>query len=161
MRTTFLRKVPGKTDFLLPITSLVDVFLFVLLFLIQGWAEGLSGRSVLTDVQLPTGVTVAVDAPLPDVPRLEVGREQVLLNGTLVARHREFQISADGVSRLHSALVAERKRDARFASESRIALLADERAPFSTIERVSSVLAVSGYVDVKLVVRGRNVAGGR
>jgi biopolymer transport protein ExbD len=161
MRTTFLRIQPSKTDFLLPITSLVDAFLFVLLVLIQGWADGLNGRSVLTDVQIPTGVVVGTDAPVPDVPRLEVARDRVLLNGAVVARHRDFQITADGVSRLRSALVTERRRDGRFAAESRIALLADERAPYATIERVSSVLAASGYVDVKLVVMGVRSPGGR
>lgn len=157
MRTTFLRKTPAKTDFALPVTSLVDVFLFLLLVLLQGWSDGLTGRSVLTDVKLPSGVAVATDAPLPDVPRLEVTQDRLLVNGALVARHQNFQVTSDGVARLRAALVGERRRDRRYASESRIALLADERAPYATIERVSAVLAATGYVDVKLVVLG----GGR
>lgn len=157
MRTTFLRRTPDKTDFTLPVTSMVDVFLFLLLVLLQGWSDGLTGRSILTDVKLPSGVAVATDAPLPDVPRLEVTQDRLLVNGTLVARHRDFQVTSDGVARLRSALVTERRRDKRYAAESRIALLADERTPYASIERVSAVLAATGYVDVKLVVLG----GGR
>lgn len=161
MRTTFLRRTPQKNDFTLPVTSLVDVFLFLLLVLLQGWSDGLTGRSLLTDVRLPSGVAVATGNPLPEVPRLELGPDRLLLNGALVARHRDFQVTADGVTRLRAALLGERRRDEKYASESRIALLADERAPYASVERVSSVLAVTGYVDVKLVVLGTNAAGGR
>jgi len=157
MRTTFLRKSPGKTDFALPVTSLVDVFLFLLLVLLQGLSGGLTGHSLVTDVRLPAGVAVATDAPLPDVPRLEVASDRISMNGAPIARYRDFQLSSDSISRLRAALVAERRRDGRYAAETRIALLADERAPYAAIERVSSVLAVTGYVDVKLVVMG----GGR
>ena len=141
----------------LQITSMADVFVILLVFLLKTYSSGAIALSPSKGLHLPEAL--GNDKPV-EALKLEVSETAVLIEGKPASSISGFtfatrDVGQDGTSRsLVSALQKERAQsnDPKVKVDKRVIVIADERAPYSTIKTVLVSAAVEGYTDVKLAV---------
>ncbi len=146
----------------LQITSMADIFVIILVFLLKSY--GTSAIEIQPSKGMSLPVASADGIPLQAL-RIEISESAILVesNPVTTVEHFAFKkedILPNGASRaLASALDHERKREMLIAKNNtdvkvdpRIIIVADERAPYSSIKTVLSSAAVNGYTDFKLAV---------
>jgi biopolymer transport protein ExbD len=152
-RRSFLRRSGQSQDMSLQITSMADIFTIILIFLLKSYSVGALESTAPKGVQLPQAQAgTAGLKSVKDILRLEVSRDEVLVDGKPVARISEFafaesDITSDGASKtLLSKLSASKEENAK------VLIVADQRAPYETVKALLASAAVRGYTDVKLAV---------
>ncbi len=156
------KKPAGTEEMSLQITSMADIFIILLVFLLKSYATGaISPTSakgmLLADAQASD---VAVDAL-----KLEVTENAVLVEGQAVMPLQGFafdpkDVQANGTSRqLSAAMEIQRKRQMLIAKgnsdvkiDPKVIVIADKRVPYGTLKTVLASAAVHGYTDFKLAV---------
>jgi biopolymer transport protein ExbD len=143
------RSEPEPTEEVsLQITSMADIFMILLVFLLKSYATGLASVSASQGVVLPEAHGRGV---YQDALKVEILRDSVLVDQKAAARLRDFAFlgAEDGISR---ALQAERGRTKGDAADSQLLLLADRRTPYATLKRVMGAAAGAGFADLHLAV---------
>lgn len=174
-RRSFLRRAPHNQDMSLQITSLADVFVILLVFLLKSYGSGMIDIVPANGTKLPVA---AVSDPGADALKVEVSENSVLIEGKAVAQIENFSfrssdLETDGSSsELVKALDVERSKPAKVSPQvakaapaaagaagekaaeqpQRMILIADQRAPYATIKTVLASAASRGYTDIKLAV---------
>lgn len=161
MRKTFLRKKPMPPEFALQITSMADIFLILLVFLLKGYASSVTGIVPTAGTRLPVAITTGSTLqPVRDAVTVEISRGAILVEGkpiTPLVKYA-FPPTAPGTGEapeilLDRALDRERFRAAHAdAAQAGLRLLADEHVPYATVERVLARMASAGFIDLQLVV---------
>ncbi len=152
-RRSFLRRNSQSQDMSLQITSMADIFTIILIFLLKSYSVGALESTAPKGVQLPQAVAgTAGLKSVADILRLEVSRDEVLVNGKPVARISEFafagsDIDDEGASK---TLVSQLSQAAE--QNAKVLVVADQRAPYETIKALLASAALRGYTDVKLAV---------
>lgn len=162
MRKSFLKRQPIVTEMSLQITSMADIFVIILVFLLKSY-----GTSAL-DIQPTKGMSLPVadaDGTPLQALRIEISEKAILVESNPVASIENFafkkeDILPNGASKvLSGALDHERKREMLIAKNNadvkvdpRIVIVADERVPYSSIKTILSSAAINGYTDFKLAV---------
>jgi biopolymer transport protein ExbD len=166
MKKSFLRKRGHiETDMALQITSMADVFIIILVFLLKSYAGGSIDITPSKGLTLPVASTGPASA---DALKVEISESAILVESNPVSVVKNFAFAgndmvANGTSKsLSAALEKERQRQLLIAKnnsdvkvDARIIVVADQRAPYSTIKAVLATAAVSGYTDFKLAVVNR------
>jgi len=151
----------------LQITSMADVFMIILVFLLKSFSTTVSGITV-NNVTLPE---VQAASQAVDSLKVEVGPSSILIDGkpvtTLSAFHFDpSDLEEDGTPRsLNMALIAEMKtqkaiasaRARQPASETPVSpetllILADKKAPYHTLKTVLASASNAGFTDFRLLV---------
>jgi biopolymer transport protein ExbD len=167
MKNSFLgKKKKMSADTSLQITSMADIFMILLVFLLKSYASGSIEITPSPGIQLPTGKTEDVTN---DALKIEIAEGSVLVESKPVAEIEKFafknsDLLENGVSKaLSKALEIARKRqglisqaNADVKADARVIVLADQRAPYATIKTVLASAAVNGYTDFKLAVINEN-----
>jgi biopolymer transport protein ExbD len=161
-KKSFLSRPLQSEDMSLQITSMADVFIIVLVFLLKSYATGAIDVVPSNGMLLPTaeGSKASVQAL-----KVEVSESAVLIEGQPVAKVDGFRFPAgdvldNGVSTaLSSAIGKERAKQISVANnetiikmDPKIVVIADQRAPYRTIKTVLASAAIHGYTDIKLAV---------
>ncbi|HCM39740.1 MAG: hypothetical protein A2X97_15615 [Bdellovibrionales bacterium GWA1_52_35] len=135
------------------ITSMADIFMILLVFLLKSYGSGLIEISTSKDLTMPQAVA---ESGSVDALKVEISEKVVLLEGKPVAEVRNFEF--DGKS-LAGAFAGERKRqqalaktDSGVKADARVIMIADRNIPYSTIKSVLASAASNGYTDFKLAV---------
>lgn len=145
----------------LQITSMADIFTILLVFLLKSYSSGInvtpSIGMILPDAQASESVIEAL--------KIEVSQTGVQIEGKPVSTLLKFafdstDLETNGSSRsLTAALELERKRQLLIAQhnsdvkvDAKVVIVADQRAPYSTLKTVLASAAVQGYTDFKLAV---------
>lgn len=164
-RKSFIKRRTGSTEMSLQITSMADIFMILLVFLLKGYSSDAFTVSPSAGTSLPA-TTTSVSQASPSL-KVEVSQDAVLLDGRLVANMKKFRfesgdVDGSGVSRsLLGALNKERalesaKKNANEGGspegDARLMVLADQRAPYQTIKTVLASAAMQGYTDIRLAV---------
>jgi biopolymer transport protein ExbD len=151
-RRSFLKRPVRSTDMSLQITSMADIFIIVLIFILKSYSLGAFEVAPPRGIQLPTASSSGIDMkPGQPVLKVEVSESSVSIDGRRLARISGYafpssDIGDQGVSKsMSSALEVSR-------GEGRILVVADQRAPYETIRTVLATAALRGYTDVKLAV---------
>lgn len=147
MRAKFIKRKKLPAEALLQITSMADVFLILLVFLLKHYASTFSTLAPSAKLRLPVG---SGEARLKDARRLEIARDGVFVDDKKVVSLSDFTFQ----SAVDDAALEDRfsKQRATGDLDASLTVLADESAPYSTLERVLASAARSGYVDLQLVV---------
>ena len=162
-KNVFLKKRPPlATEMSLQITSMADIFIIILVFLLKSYSSGNLALNTSKGVELPS-------ASLSDSPvealKVEISENSILIENDPAAIIKNYtfykaDLQQDGSSKsLDLILSKERKRqliivksNARVKIDSRIIVIADKKVPYSTIKTVLASAAVNGYTDFKLAV---------
>jgi len=149
-------------DMTLQITSMADIFIIILVFLLKSFSTGAVNLSPAAGMMLPQAQTtdLAVEAL-----KVEVSETAVQVEGNPVSQLKNFRfapedLQAAGVSKsLIAAFDTARQRQLLIAKvnasvkvDSKILIVADQRAPYTTIKSVLASAALQGYTDFKLAV---------
>ncbi len=156
----FRKKDRSSEELELQITSLADVLIVVLIFLI---------KSISTDLQDMEAINVPQGVRLPTVHAADVGKDglrvevtesSVNVGGTAATALRSYRFHSDdlnrdleqgGTSKALSAVMQKLSHDSAFKDKD-VWVVADSRAPYRTIQTVLASAAVNGFSNFKLAV---------
>ncbi len=149
-------------DMNLQITSMADIFIILLVFLLKGYSAGAMSITPSPGTRLPAAF--AEDAQV-EALKVEVSENGILVEGNPIATLKQYQFDAadlrsGGISQsLVDSLKRERERQLAIAKvntdvqvDSKIIIIADQNVPYGTLKTVLSSAAVNGYTDFKLAV---------
>jgi biopolymer transport protein ExbD len=138
----------------LNLTSLMDVFTILVFFLVMnsGPAEVLDAGK---DVVLPESV---VETKPSETVVINVGKDEVLVQGQLVARTADILASGGGdiesimarLADLQSRVIGVRTQ--AVAESQAVTILADKSVPFSVVKQIMSSCTAQGYTRISLAV---------
>ncbi|OFZ73848.1 MAG: hypothetical protein A3K03_01150 [Bdellovibrionales bacterium RIFOXYD1_FULL_44_7] len=153
MKKSFVKAKPPSDQMMIQITSLADIFMILLVFLLKSYGSGLIELTTSKGLNIPQA---AVETGSADALKLEVSEQAILLEGKPVAEMKDFQFDSKSLS---GALAGERKRqiilaksDPNIKLDPRVIMIADRKIPYSTIKSVLASAASNGYTDFKLAV---------
>jgi biopolymer transport protein ExbD len=153
----FGRKRPAPTDMALQITSMADIFMILLVFLLKNYSASLTTISPNAVMALPEQKANA-NATIKDTLKVEIAQDVVMVDQKAVTRLNNFEFAESdqgdfGTSEsVAAALKDQRKITPNPNVDSTLIVMADEKAPYSTIKRVIASAAQAGFVDLQLVV---------
>jgi biopolymer transport protein ExbD len=158
----FLKRGGGSEEMSLQITSMADIFMILLVFLLKGYSTGAVSITPTPGLILPQAQAseAAVEAL-----KVEIAQDAVLIEGKPAAKLANFEIQASDrqsngtLKSLTTQFEKERKRQLLIAKNNsdvkvdpKVMIIADQRAPYSTLKAVLASAAVHGYTDFKLAV---------
>jgi len=157
-KKSFLKKKVAATDVSLQITSMADIFMILLVFLLKNYSASLTNLAPSSQLSLPE-VSVTTKAQLKESLTIEVGPDAVLVDQVMAVKLKDFQFSeaelADnplGSPTISDLMQKQRQLRPEPNMGSGVVVMADQRAPYSTIKRVIASVASAGFVDLQLVV---------
>ena len=156
MKKKFGKAKRRGQDMALQITSMADIFMILLVFLLKNYSTTLTSVSPSEGTRLPVAESQDI---LKEALKVEISKDSISVDHKPVIDLHDFRFSgridAYGetavANPLYSAMQAERKKG-RAGTDSNLVVLADERTPYDTIKLVMGSAARAGYVDLQLVV---------
>lgn len=155
-------KRKAAEDMSLQITSLADIFVIILVFLLKSYSTGSVSISPAKGFLMPEAQ--AADASI-DALKVEIAEGAVSVDGQPVAELKNFrfeggELQGNGASiKLSKALERERQKQLLIAKSNsdvkvdpKIIVVSDQRVPYSTVKSVLASAALNGYTDFKLAV---------
>jgi biopolymer transport protein ExbD len=143
-------------EFSLQITSMADIFMILLVFLLKSYATSITNISPSAHISLPE-VTSAAGVP-KDSLKIEVGQDTVTIDEKPAVTLHNFEFGAEeqGSGEASPTIIRilndERKKTPDPNMDSALVVMADEGTPYSTIKRVVASAAGAGFVDLQLMV---------
>ena len=142
----------------LQLTSLIDIFTVLLLFLLKSLVVGGAVVSPFPGVTLPPSTSTA---SFKEAPVVVVTKTQVVVDGEAVCPTEDVvQLGELKVPALEQALAAVRQKTEGLAEragsdrkfEGRMILQADETIPFQVLQKVMYTSQTVGFYDITLAV---------
>jgi len=156
MKKSFLKKKKKKnSDFSLQITSMADIFMILLVFLLKSYATSITNIAPSSHISLPE--VTATGVPKESL-KIEVGKEAVTIDDKQVLQLRNFEFGGEETGAGENSptitriLNQERSKTPIPNMDSALVVMADEGTPYSTIKRVVASAAGAGFVDLQLLV---------
>ena len=161
-RTRRMKRMERKKGIITKVnlTSLMDVFTILVFFLLVN-----TGSSEILD---PPNQMVLPESKVQERPRetvvIYIGKEEVLVQGQVVASLEEIALSNDRyVAEVAAQLAAARESilgpsTNAVAGSQEVTILADKTIPFNVIQRVMATCTNQGYEHVSLAVVQKNGA---
>ncbi len=143
----------------LQITSLADILIIVLVFLLKSYSAGLEA---VADVSLPEGLNLPVSqvgGQDKDGLRIEILQSGIQVQGEPAAgleafRFPEADLNSDltdnGTSINLTKYLTERR--SHYPEGTKVWIVGDRRAPYATIQTVLASASISGFQDFRLAV---------
>lgn len=172
----FLKKRKYNEDMNLQITSMADIFIIILVFLLKSYSTGLSNISPGKDMLLPEA---QAKDEMQEALKIEISVNAINIDDKPVVVLNNYEFSRQdsdghrGSRSLYAALMKERSKVVQMGEsvkkkevdpkdknsknskenhDSTLLVMADQNTPFSTIKTVLTSAAQTGFVDLKLVV---------
>jgi biopolymer transport protein ExbD len=161
-KNPFRRRRPEGEEMSLQITSMADIFIILLVFLLKTYASSAMTVAPSAGMSLPQafGQEGAIDAL-----KVEISEKAVNIEGQPISLLSDYRfdptdVQANGVSQsLSKALDRERQKQVLISKansdvklDPRIIVIADRHVPYSTVKSVLASAALNGYTDFKLAV---------
>ncbi len=157
-RTTFLKKKKtGPSDVALQITSMADIFMILLVFLLKNYSASVSTLAPTAQLSLPE-VSVSSKAAPKESLKIEISEDAVLVDQKPALKLTNFRFPASetldstGSKTISGLMKYQREMKPEPNRESSVVIMADQRAPYDTIKRVVASAAGAGFIDLQLVV---------
>ncbi len=141
----------------LQLTSLIDIFTVLLLFLLKSLVVGGSVVTPFPGVDLPPS---SASGSFKESPVLVVTKEQVIVDGATACATADVEaatrLKIDAVEvalievRAHSERLAEKSANRRF--EGKLIVQADETIPFHILQKIMYTSQTAGFYDITLAV---------
>lgn len=158
----FSSKRPMSDEMALQITSMADIFMILMVFLLKSYATGMVNITPTAGMKLPQA---GAEPQELNALKVEISEKGIQLENQAILtlsgfRVEKAEVQSNGVSKvLSDAFEKERKRQLLIAKsnadvqiDAKIIVVADQRVPYSTIKTVLASAAVNGYTDFKLAV---------
>jgi biopolymer transport protein ExbD len=150
----------------LNITSMADIFTIILVFMLKSINSGAITVQPSGEVTLPNALEASgLSEVNPEDLKIEISSASILVEEKPAVTLDQFafqkeDLDKNGTSRsLASVIETERKRQAAIAAlnpelkqQSKVVVIADQKAPYSTIKAVLASAAVHGFTDFKLAL---------
>jgi biopolymer transport protein ExbD len=149
------RKKPS-TDVALQITSMADIFMILLVFLLKNYATSVSNIAPTAHISLPEVTRAKGD--IKETLKVEIADNTVLIDAKQAVSLKGFQFdpAEDGPGGISPSILKvlneQRKLRPEPNMDSSLIVMADQKTPYSTIKRVVASAASAGFVDLQLVV---------
>jgi biopolymer transport protein ExbD len=155
LKKSFLPHAAKNEQMALQITSMADIFVIILVFLLKSYSvEGLP-----YEPSIPLTPPVAKGrVEKTEALKVEIAKSAVALGGKNVAAIDGFKfgksdLDAEGASAtLRRALARARPSALAGPKGTKLIVVADEGAPYETIKAVLASAASEGYLDIQLAV---------
>ena len=141
---------------------MADIFTIILVFLLKSFAVGSMNVTPAQGLLLPEAQAAQANF---EALKVEISETAVLIEGKPVAMLEGFRFKAAELSKngtapaLSKTFKRERERQVLIAKSNsdvkvdpKVVIIADQRAPYSTVKSVLASAAVYGYTDFKLAV---------
>jgi biopolymer transport protein ExbD len=161
-KKTLFKKKHQNEDMALQITSLADIFVIILVFLLKSFATGSVNVSPVPGMLLPQAQSSETNI---EALKVEISESAVAVEGTAISQLNKFRfdpadVQGNGVSGgLSKAFDRERQRQLMIAKansdvkvDPKILVVSDQRVPYQTVKTVLASAALHGYTDFKLAV---------
>jgi len=166
LKMSFAKKYHKKlpTAFKIQITSMVDMFVILLVFLIKSYSTSPVQIDASKDLRLPSSISST--APV-DVLKLMVSKNNIFVEGHKVVDLNSGTIDKKDLDRedpnyipeLFKALDAEAKKaqaiskvNDEVAFEGKVLVQADKDLNYEILQKILHTSAVAGYSDIKIAV---------
>lgn len=139
----------------LNLTSLMDVFTVLVFFLIFNSSATVETLQQPKQIKLPESM---VDQKPRETVVIYVGKEDVLMQGVLVARVSEIEAAGDVEIGPISVRLAELSESViglstqAIAESQEVTVLADKSVPFHVLKKIMATCTAQGYTRVSLAV---------
>ena len=156
-KISFLKKKSGPADVSLQITSMADIFMILLVFLLKNYSASLTNLAPTAQLSLPE-VAVSEKSIPKESLKIEISRDAVLVDQNLAVRLSNYDFPPNETQESQGSVTIARlmkeQRELRPTpnTESSVVVMADQRAPYSTVKRVIASVAGAGFVDLQLIV---------
>ena len=157
MKKSFLKKRKKSSgDVALQITSMADIFMILLVFLLKSYASSVSNVAPTAHISLPE--ISKTKGEVKDTLKVEIADNIVLIDTKPAAtlKNFEFEPTEDGPGGISPAVLKilneQRKLRPEPNMDSSLIVMADQQTPYATIKRVVASAASAGFVDLQLVV---------
>ena len=157
MKKSFLKKRKNApTDVALQITSMADIFMILLVFLLKNYANSVTTIAPTAHLVLPE-VKQSVSV-IKETLKIEIADSTILIDQKPAVRLQGFQFDPgeDGPGGISPSVLKilndQRKLRPDPNMESSLIVMADQQTPYSTIKRVVASAASAGFVDLQLIV---------
>jgi biopolymer transport protein ExbD len=161
-KKSLFKKRHQSEDMALQITSLADIFVIILVFLLKSYTTGAINLSPAKGMLLPEAQ--ASEASI-EALKVEITETSVSVEGQPVAELKNFKFAASDLQQngasvtLSKTLDRERQRQLMIAKansdvkvDPKILVVSDQRVPYQTVKTVLASAALHGYTDFKLAV---------
>ena len=140
----------------LQITSMADIFMILLVFLLKNYSASMTNLAPTAQMSLPE-LSVGTKQNPKESLTIEISPDAVLVDQKPAVRLRNFEFPAEEIQTLGSETISRLMKEQRELRpepnrESSLVVMADQRAPYSTIKRVIASAAGAGFIDLQLVV---------
>lgn len=155
MKNLFPKKKKPSGDMSLQITSMADIFMILLVFLLKSYSTSISQIAPVRGTKLPVAEATGGAS---DQLALEIASDAILIDQKPILKLNQFRIPAGSIPEhgesgvLHKLLMEQRKKIPNPNLDPELVILADHRTPYATIRTVLASAAHSGYVNLKLAV---------
>ncbi len=157
MRTSFIKKKKNaSTDVALQITSMADIFMILLVFLLKNYATSVTNIAPTAHLSLPE--VNKSKGVIKETLKVEIANDLVMIDQkpALALHAFQFDPSEDGPGGVSPTVARvlneQRKLRPEPNMDSSLLVMADQQTPYSTIKRVVASAASAGFVDLQLVV---------
>ena len=156
IKKSFLDRKHKDEQMALQITSMADIFVIILVFLLKTY----SVNGLPYEPSLPlTPPTAKGKIETRDSLKLEVSKDAVSLAGNKISTMRDFRFTSndldgEGTSRSLRDALAHMKLPEN--AKKSLMVVADEGSPYETIKAVLSSAASEGFLDIQLAVSHAN-----
>jgi biopolymer transport protein ExbD len=163
MNRRFRKREPIKDEMALQITSMADIMVILLVFLLKSFSTGVSNITPAADLMLPEAHS---QDEVSEGLKVEISPGSILVEGKPITtlagfNFEELDIESNGTPRsLNAALIEEREkaRDENRAPGTpeapppKVLVMADQKTPYRTVKAVMNSAANAGFGDFKLIV---------
>lgn len=152
----------GDQEMSLNITAMADIMTILLVFLLKSFTSSAINIVPVSGLKLPAAGAQEQNF---ESLKIQIARSSITVEDAVVTTLDEFKVGKtdlfnNGTIRtLNQALEKERQRQLLIAKansdvkvDSKVAIIADQFVPYSTIKAVLASAAVNGYTDFKLAV---------
>jgi biopolymer transport protein ExbD len=152
---TFLKRKKNSEDMSLQITSMADIFMILLVFLLKSYSTSVTNISPSKEMKLPLA---EAGGTMKDSLKLEISRGGILVDQKEIVKLRGLEFDPADVSPmghcppLFRVLLEQRRHLPDANVDSTLLVLADEATPYATLRPVLASAASAGFVDLQLVV---------
>jgi biopolymer transport protein ExbD len=155
------RSTPLNSELALQITSMADIFIIILVFLLKSYSTSSVQISPSLGMQIPEATRL--QSPVEAVQiEISEGLVQVEKKPVTQLQHFAFQpddLSPGSISKAVSASLEREKRRQELIAGSnssvqvdqKVLVIADVRTPYGTLKSVLGAAALQGFSDFKLV----------
>jgi biopolymer transport protein ExbD len=156
-KKSFLKKQGPPADVALQITSMADIFMILLVFLLKSYSTSLTNLAPTGHIELPVINASNKSAP-KETLKIEIGKDAILVDAKPAIKLEAFNFpeietqNTASSATIRTQLQAQRELRPEPNRDSSLIIMADQKTPFSTLKRVIASASEVGFVDLQLIV---------